>query len=444
MRIQKIIYKEHPFFSEDFVINFENNWKIADITYLVGDNWSWKTQILDNIAEAFSSIYHYSWYDFSVEYYLNLTAEEKIQLWTNTDMIFRYKIDWNNLRWFKKDLELKAINEEIFNSLAKVIVSNVEVNFKYQAIKNVTAKEIDIELPKEISKDLNVEIPQLLVDISTMDDAEFADWWRSNPKWTFETKPSNIWTRLDRFIKGFNKIYNWSKIFKKVDNINQEKVILFTDAQWRDIDISKFSSWEQQVLYRVWYLLKNLWTIKNWIILIDEPEISLHPIWQERFRELLVEIFNDMDVQFIIATHSPYLFRNMNNEQEQAIKIDSHNNRNEKLVLNFPWTNYTPSPNYISYVAYNIANYELHIELYEQLLIKYKKDCPKDLDNYLESNLWIQKDHTFIDENWNTHNETLMTWIRNKIHHGNNTLRPDFNDSDLKDSVNEMIRILKQ
>ena len=174
-------------------------------------------------------------------------------------------------------MELKAINEEIFNSLAKVIVSNVEVNFKYQAIKNVTAKEIDIELPKEISKDLNVEIPQLLVDISTMDDTEIANWWRSNPKWTFETKPSNIWTRLDRFIKGFNKIYNWSKIFKKVDNINQEKAILFTDAQWRDIDISKFSSWEQQVLYRVWYLLKNLWTIKNWIILIDEPEISLHP-----------------------------------------------------------------------------------------------------------------------------------------------------------------------
>ena len=62
MRIQKIIYKEHPFFSEDFVINFENDWKIADITYLVGDNWSWKTQILNNIAEAFSSIYHYSWY----------------------------------------------------------------------------------------------------------------------------------------------------------------------------------------------------------------------------------------------------------------------------------------------------------------------------------------------------------------------------------------------
>ena len=359
-------------------------------------------------------------------------------------MIFRYKIEWNNLRWFKKDLELKAINEEIFNSLAKVIVSNVEVNFKYQAIKNVTAKEIDIELPKEISKDLNVEIPQLLVDISTMDDTEIANWWRSNPKWTFETKPSNIWTRLDRFIKGFNKIYNWSKIFKKVDNINQEKAILFTDAQWRDIDISKFSSWEQQVLYRVWYLLKNLWTIKNWIILIDEPEISLHPIWQERFRELLVEIFNDMDVQFIIATHSPYLFRNMNNEQEQAIKIDSRNNRNEKLILNFPWTNYTPSPNYISYIAYDIVNYELHIELYEQLLIKYKKDWPKDLDDYLESNLWIQKDHTFIDENWNTHKETLMTWIRNKIHHGNNTLRPDFNDSDLKDSVNEMIRILQQ
>ncbi len=41
-------------------------------------------------------------------------------------------------------------------------------------------------------------------------------------------------------------------------------------------------------------------------IFIDEPEISLHPKWQERFMSLLIEVFSDYSrCNFYIATHSP-------------------------------------------------------------------------------------------------------------------------------------------
>lgn len=44
------------------------------------------------------------------------------------------------------------------------------------------------------------------------------------------------------------------------------------------------------------------------LILIDEPEISLHPEWQERFMELLQAAFSDYSgCQFVIATHSPQI-----------------------------------------------------------------------------------------------------------------------------------------
>ncbi|MFZ6694478.1 AAA family ATPase [Stenotrophomonas acidaminiphila] len=44
------------------------------------------------------------------------------------------------------------------------------------------------------------------------------------------------------------------------------------------------------------------------LVLIDEPEISLHPEWQERFIELLQAAFSDYrGCQFVIATHSPQI-----------------------------------------------------------------------------------------------------------------------------------------
>lgn len=46
----------------------------------------------------------------------------------------------------------------------------------------------------------------------------------------------------------------------------------------------------------------------NSLVLIDEPEISLHPTWQEDFMKLLMNAFSGfVGCQFIIATHSPQI-----------------------------------------------------------------------------------------------------------------------------------------
>jgi len=46
------------------------------------------------------------------------------------------------------------------------------------------------------------------------------------------------------------------------------------------------------------------------ILLIDEPEISLHVIWQEEFMADLEEIAKVRKQQMIIATHSPQIIGN--------------------------------------------------------------------------------------------------------------------------------------
>jgi len=49
------------------------------------------------------------------------------------------------------------------------------------------------------------------------------------------------------------------------------------------------------------------------LILIDEPEISLHPRWQEEFMRLLTSAFEGYKhCHFIIATHSPQIISRMN------------------------------------------------------------------------------------------------------------------------------------
>jgi predicted ATP-binding protein involved in virulence len=76
----------------------------------------------------------------------------------------------------------------------------------------------------------------------------------------------------------------------------------------QEIPISKLSSGEQNELVLFYLLLFK--TESNSLILIDEPEVSLHISWQNSFIEDLRQItaLNNLDV--IIATHSPDIIAN--------------------------------------------------------------------------------------------------------------------------------------
>ena len=43
------------------------------------------------------------------------------------------------------------------------------------------------------------------------------------------------------------------------------------------------------------------------LVLIDEPEISLHPAWQEEFVNILIKIQEINSFSVVIATHAPAL-----------------------------------------------------------------------------------------------------------------------------------------
>ena len=69
------------------------------------------------------------------------------------------------------------------------------------------------------------------------------------------------------------------------------------------LPIEKLSSGEKNWLLLHFYLI--FFTNNNSIILIDEPEVSMHVDWQHSFANNIMEICKEKNIQIIIATHSP-------------------------------------------------------------------------------------------------------------------------------------------
>lgn len=104
----------------------------------------------------------------------------------------------------------------------------------------------------------------------------------------------------------------------QIDNINTplKTLLKFDLIKLIDFRINKntygwmslrlASSGEQCILLSMLGIATNI--CNNSLILIDEPEISLHPEWQEKYISLLMRIFERYNsCLFVIATHSPQI-----------------------------------------------------------------------------------------------------------------------------------------
>lgn len=56
-------------------------------------------------------------------------------------------------------------------------------------------------------------------------------------------------------------------------------------------------------------LIENGRLAPNGLLIIDEPEVNLHPEWQLRFANFLVQLNKELGIQILLTTHSPYFLR---------------------------------------------------------------------------------------------------------------------------------------
>lgn len=111
--------------------------------------------------------------------------------------------------------------------------------------------------------------------------------------------------------------------------LRDDEKVIFKNSRGDTFDIDKLSTGEKTLLSKVLKLyFKNY---KNKVILIDEPELSLHPSWQNRVLRIYENFAKENNCQIIIATHSPYIIGSAKNEY---IRVLHNNEDNEIEVIN--------------------------------------------------------------------------------------------------------------
>lgn len=119
-----------------------------------------------------------------------------------------------------------------------------------------------------------------------------------------EQKLSVFDSLVDR-IELFVKILNERRFQFKSIEINKEDGFIFRDKNQEKLKPAELSSGEQHEVVLLFELLFN--AKENSLVLIDEPEISLHVVWQKAFLDDIKEIIKLQKIDIIIATHSPQI-----------------------------------------------------------------------------------------------------------------------------------------
>lgn len=227
----------------------------------------------------------------------------------------------------------KELLQELESTLAKATQTSQDLDnsFPYRIIKKINQKSnpINFDTLRNHLDDIKHR-RQELVDYGLLDNLSSP----IDPESINNISPDNqnyASMVLDEYIKDSEKkmeilekeaekvrllqsIIDKRFLFKKM-RVNRKDGMQFLPAdqgkniiEEKVIPLSSLSSGEQHELILFYKLLFQV--SKGSLVLIDEPELSLHVSWQKYFVDDVIEIANKNHFNVIIATHSPQIVTN--------------------------------------------------------------------------------------------------------------------------------------
>ena len=210
-------------------------------------------------------------------------------------------------------------NEEIINKkIGKGSFANIELNIRNK-ILNFNIEE-GIDVAGEFVENLKGDIDDF--DLAT--EAVFID----NPfiiddiENIFEQKKKNYrqhlvsklyYNRNENTVKKMYVNEKLEKIYKKLNSVASGKITIKNlDVYYKDSKIeinAKNLSTGLKTFAIIKMLLQNGTLEENGTIILDEPEIHLHPEWQIKFAELIVLLQKEFGMHILLTTHSPYFLK---------------------------------------------------------------------------------------------------------------------------------------
>lgn len=308
MKIEKVHIKNIKGI-KDLELSFRKDNEILDVIVLAGVNGSGKTTILESIKDFFNN--------------KNINYDEPKKSNVNLDIFFE-DFEKNNIEEAEKNCKDKYEHKlkELFYALRDYeynrknngeYYSDLIANFFENPPKIIyVPANNSFGLVETASTTLSREYQFInYVDSVLMRDIPSYIATRRNYLATIE-EDLTMKEVTNKVINEINGIFDILELDVKLKGFSKDEKIMpiFENSAGEEFNINDLSSGEKQLFLRT--LSIKMLEPKNSIILIDEPELSLHPKWQQRIIEVYKKIGENN--QIIIATHSPHILGSVSNE----------------------------------------------------------------------------------------------------------------------------------
>ena len=325
MKIKKIHIKEYNGL-ENLDINFESEGKVLDLIVLAGINGSGKTRVLESIRYWFEMFRSKA---VNVELFYEENEREVLESLMNSEGLteiekemqkeIEYTDCLRNIKFYNYDYRHNKTENRNYNS--KIISKSFEKLKIFPKLIYVPT-EINFEEIKKAQTNLKKEYNF----INIVDSYEIKD----IPSY-IATRISKVANEEENLTMGqvrkkvfaeINGIFEILELDVKLSEISKDEnsMPIFTDSSGKKFGINELSSGEKQLFLRT--LAIKMLEPENSIIMIDEPELSLHPKWQQKIVDVYRKIGRNN--QIILATHSPHILGSV--EKENIILLEKNEN----------------------------------------------------------------------------------------------------------------------
>ncbi|MBX3248937.1 MAG: ATP-binding protein [Myxococcales bacterium] len=113
----------------------------------------------------------------------------------------------------------------------------------------------------------------------------------------------SVYMKLLERVELFKSIIDDKRFLYKQMEIDKDAGFRFVNKNGKFVPLGSLSSGEQHEVVLTYELLFG--SQDKQLVLIDEPELSLHVLWQHKFLADMGRIANLANIDFVIATHSP-------------------------------------------------------------------------------------------------------------------------------------------
>lgn len=450
MKIAKVKWNDHPVLG-DLELDFTNSTTGVsfDTVLIAGENGTGKTTILETIS-TFLNRGSFKYFE-----YLEYIIDGRVYRAIPSTVVHPYANDFFDLvddaGEVAKIEATKNYNEQLIDSnrfdirYHGCVISKARADYKTKPIVTATTKKLDAVNHDNDGEDDFTSLKQLIVDITHQDDAEYTGINKAQPN---HPTPWSVFypnSKTFRFANAFDNFFENIK-YEKVIETDNEKSITFT-KHGKSISIDNLSTGEKQIVFRGIYLLKNSGKLDGAAIMIDEPELSMHPKWQQNILDYYKQLFTKgaiQNAQIFLATHSEYVLKNALSDKNKnlVIVLNDVSGTIEAKRIDAPSVLPSITSAETNYLAFDVVSNDYHIELYGYLQDKEGCLSVKKCDDFIKNHrLYDPAKHRKPSSHGTITYDTLSTYIRNAIHH------PDparlFSDEELRKSIELLIELCR-